>query len=35
VLRKPWDTPYGRMAIMADNQGAAFSIISMPETSET
>ncbi len=29
VARGPWDTPYGRMAIVTDNQGAFFSLISM------
>jgi predicted enzyme related to lactoylglutathione lyase len=27
VLRPAWDSPYGRMAMVADNQGAAFAII--------
>ncbi len=27
LLRPAWDTPYGRMAVVADNQGAAFAII--------
>ena len=27
LLRPAWDTPYGRMAVIADNQGAAFAII--------
>jgi len=31
VLAPPWDTPYGRMAILADDQGAAFAIMSMSE----
>jgi uncharacterized protein len=35
VVREPWDTPYGRMAIVGDNQGAAFSLMSMPEGSES
>jgi uncharacterized protein len=30
VLRAPWDTPYGRMAAVSDDQGAAFSLMSMP-----
>ncbi len=29
VARPPWDTPYGRMAVVTDDQGAAFSLISM------
>ena len=28
VLRAPWDTPYGRMAAVSDDQGAAFSLMS-------
>jgi uncharacterized protein len=31
VIRPPTDSPYGRMAIVADNQGAVFSLISTPE----
>jgi predicted enzyme related to lactoylglutathione lyase len=30
VLRTPWDTPYGRMAIVGDNQGAVFALIALP-----
>ncbi|GDY32259.1 VOC family protein [Gandjariella thermophila] len=30
VLRTPWDTPYGRMAILGDSQGAVFAVIAMP-----
>lgn len=30
VAQEPWDTPYGRMAAVLDNQGAAFSLISEP-----
>jgi uncharacterized protein len=30
VVRPPTDSPYGRMAIVADNQGAVFSLISTP-----
>jgi predicted enzyme related to lactoylglutathione lyase len=30
VTRPPWDTPYGRMAAVMDNQGAAFMIGSEP-----
>jgi predicted enzyme related to lactoylglutathione lyase len=33
VARPPWDTPYGRMAVVTDNQGAAFSLISMAPAS--
>ncbi|HET9081095.1 MAG TPA: VOC family protein [Trebonia sp.] len=31
VIRPASDSPYGRMAIVADNQGAVFSLISTPE----
>ena len=27
--RPAWDTPYGRMAVVADNHGASFSLISV------
>jgi uncharacterized protein len=30
VTREPWDTPYGRMAVVADDQGAAFSLMGTP-----
>lgn len=30
VIREPADSPYGRTATVTDNQGAAFSLISMP-----
>jgi len=30
VVRPPWDTPYGRMAVVGDDQGAVFSLIAMP-----
>ena len=30
VVREPADSPYGRMATVADDQGAVFSVISMP-----
>jgi predicted enzyme related to lactoylglutathione lyase len=29
VVRPPWDTPYGRMAVASDDQGAVFSLISV------
>lgn len=32
VVAAPWDTPYGRMAIVSDDQGAVFALMSMPET---
>lgn len=28
VVRPAWDTPYGRMAVLADNQGAVFAVVS-------
>jgi predicted enzyme related to lactoylglutathione lyase len=31
-VRPPWDTPYGRMAVVADNHGAVFSVIMAPRT---
>ena len=34
VVRAASDSPYGRMAIVADNQGAVFSLISTPEDPE-
>jgi hypothetical protein len=30
AIRPPWDTPYGRMAVVADDQGAVFSVIMAP-----
>jgi predicted enzyme related to lactoylglutathione lyase len=27
VTREPWDSPYGRMAVVGDDQGAAFSLM--------
>ena len=30
IVREPADSPYGRMATVADDQGAVFSLISMP-----
>ena len=27
VVRPAWDTPYGRMAVLADNQGAVFAVV--------
>jgi predicted enzyme related to lactoylglutathione lyase len=30
-MRPAWDTPYGRMAILADDQGAAFAIMAMAQ----
>jgi predicted enzyme related to lactoylglutathione lyase len=29
TLRPAWDTPYGRMAVVADNHGASFALMSM------
>jgi predicted enzyme related to lactoylglutathione lyase len=33
IVRPASDSPYGRMAIVADNQGAVFSLISTPDDS--
>ncbi len=30
VIRPPWDTPQGRMAIVTDTQGASFALMSAP-----
>jgi hypothetical protein len=30
LVRPAWDSPYGRMATVSDNEGAAFSLIAMP-----
>ena len=35
VVQQPWDTPYGRMATLADDQGAVFSVMSVPAASES
>jgi predicted enzyme related to lactoylglutathione lyase len=34
VLRAAWDTPYGRMAVLSDDQGAAFSVMGEPQAAE-
>jgi predicted enzyme related to lactoylglutathione lyase len=34
VVREPWDSPYGRMAIVTDDQGAAFAIITVTNPAE-
>ena len=34
VVRPPEDSPYGRLATVADNQGAVFSLISIPAGGE-
>jgi uncharacterized protein len=31
VIAPPWDSPYGRMAVVADDQGAVFSLMSVSE----
>ncbi|MEV8535727.1 VOC family protein [Streptomyces sp. NPDC051211] len=31
VSAEPFDTPYGRIAVVADNQGAAFALLAEPE----
>jgi predicted enzyme related to lactoylglutathione lyase len=33
VLRPAWDSPYGRMAILSDDQGAVFAVMAMSEAS--
>ena len=33
ILRPAWDTPYGRMAILSDDQGAVFAVMAMSEAS--
>jgi len=33
MLRPAWDTPYGRMAVVADDHGAAFSLITVAPAS--
>jgi predicted enzyme related to lactoylglutathione lyase len=30
VMREPWDSPYGRMAVVSDDQGAMFSLMGTP-----
>ncbi len=34
VIRPPWETPYGRMAVLADDQGAVFAVGSNTGASE-
>jgi len=34
VIRPAWDTPYGRMAILADDQGAAFAVMGSSPAAE-
>jgi len=34
VIAPAWDTPYGRMAILSDDQGAAFAVMSMATAAE-
>jgi predicted enzyme related to lactoylglutathione lyase len=31
IMRPPWDTPYGRMAVLTDDQGAVFAIMAMSQ----
>jgi len=33
VMRPAWDTPYGRMAIVGDDQGAVFALMSLSDQS--
>ncbi|MGO9142131.1 MAG: VOC family protein [Streptosporangiaceae bacterium] len=35
VVAPPWDSPYGRMAVVSDNQGAVFSVMSVAPESES
>jgi predicted enzyme related to lactoylglutathione lyase len=35
VVQPAWDTPYGRMAVLADDQGAVFSVMSVQPDSES
>ncbi len=35
VTADPFDTPYGRIAVVADNQGAVFALLSEPRTGPT
>ena len=34
VIRPPWDTPYGRMAVLSDDQGAVFAVGSTASSAE-
>jgi len=34
VIQPAWDTPFGRMAVLADDQGAVFSVMSEPKAAE-
>jgi uncharacterized protein len=34
VLAPPWDTPYGRMAVVADDQGAVFAVMTSAPSPE-
>ena len=31
VQREPWDSTFGRMAVLSDPQGPTFGIVTMPE----
>jgi uncharacterized protein len=35
VVRPVWDTPYGRMAVLADGQGAVFAVVSASAPAES
>ena len=35
IIRPAWDTPYGRMAILSDDQGSIFAIMGMPASDES
>ena len=34
VVRPAWDTPYGRMATLADDQGAVFAVMALAQASD-
>ena len=34
VIAPAWDTPYGRMAILSDDQGAVFAVMSVPDAED-
>ncbi len=34
IVAPAWDTPYGRMAMLSDDQGAIFAVMSAPAAAE-
>lgn len=34
VIRPAWDTPFGKMAVVADNQGAVFALVGLAQATE-